>query len=141
MRYRPGGMEHAARLPFIDPESDYPCCWYYPALRLPREGFLVADRPSRSWPFDAADGFRYTTDGRIPVCVHPGRVGLQPERTAPPPATAPPLSRACTRLSLRLGAVDAGGGTGRVLRVRPRRNCPGPAYYLCPHRRCPSDRG
>lgn len=89
MRYRPGGMEHAARLPFIDLESDYPCCWYCPALRLPREGFLVADRPSRSWPFDAADGFRYTTDGRIPVCVHPGRVGLQPERTAPPPATAP----------------------------------------------------
>ena len=89
MRYRPGGMENAAQTPFTDPESDYPCCWYCPALRLPREGFLVADRPSRIWPFDAADGFRYTTNGRIPVCVHPCRVGLHPERTAPPPATAP----------------------------------------------------
>lgn len=75
--------------PFIDPESDYPCCWFCPALRLPRTGFLVADRPSRDWPFDAAEGFRYTVDDRTPVCVHPGRVGLEPDRTAPVRAIAP----------------------------------------------------
>ncbi|NEC08801.1 hypothetical protein [Streptomyces sp. SID7909] len=68
--------------PFIDPESDYPCCWFCPALRLPRTGFLVADRPSRDWPFDAADGFRYTVDTRTPVCVHPGRVGVAAELIA-----------------------------------------------------------
>lgn len=85
-------MEHAVgTTPFIDPESDYPCCWFCPALRLPRAGFLVADRPSRDWPFDAADGFRYTTDDRTPVCVHPGKVGLEVERTAPPPVVEPAL--------------------------------------------------
>ncbi|MGQ4490273.1 hypothetical protein LRE75_21905 [Streptomyces sp. 372A] len=83
-------MDDDAEAPFIDPESDYPCCWFCPALRLPRTGFLVADRPSRDWPFDAADGFRYTVDTRAPVCVHPGRVGLPAQLTArtcvePPP--------------------------------------------------------
>ncbi|WP_239078235.1 hypothetical protein [Streptomyces sp. SID9124] len=83
MRYLPGDMDDEADAPFIDPESDYPCCWFCPALRLPRTGFLVADRPSRDWPFDAADGFRYTAGTRTPVCVHPGRVGLDAELTAP----------------------------------------------------------
>ncbi|MFJ4499572.1 hypothetical protein [Streptomyces sp. NPDC088864] len=83
-------MDDEAEAPFIDPESDYPCCWFCPALRLPRTGFLVADRPSRDWPFDAADGFRYTTGTRTPVCVHPGRVGLAAELTAPA-YTDPPL--------------------------------------------------
>lgn len=82
LRYLPEDMDDEADAPFIDPGSDYPCCWFCPALRLPRTGFLVADRPSRDWPFDAADGFRYTVDTRTPVCVHPGRVGLDPERTA-----------------------------------------------------------
>ncbi|WLQ37935.1 hypothetical protein P8A18_32825 [Streptomyces castrisilvae] len=75
-------MDDEAEAPFIDPDSDYPCCWFCPALRFPRTGFLVADRPSRDWPFDAADGYRYTVDTRTPVCVHPGRVGLEPERRA-----------------------------------------------------------
>ncbi|WP_405901377.1 hypothetical protein OG242_31325 [Streptomyces sp. NBC_00727] len=76
-------MDDEADAPFIDPETDYPCCWFCPALRLPRTGFLVADRPSRDWPFDAADGFRYTAGSRTPVCVHPGRVGLDAKLTAP----------------------------------------------------------
>ncbi|MEU6503931.1 hypothetical protein ABZ895_30800 [Streptomyces californicus] len=87
-------MSDQAQPPFIDPESDYPCCWFCPALRLPRSGFLVADRPSRLWPFDAADGHRYTVDDRTPVCVHPGRVGLAAERTAPPLAIDPPAEPA-----------------------------------------------
>ncbi|MEV5602522.1 hypothetical protein AB0L33_13880 [Streptomyces sp. NPDC052299] len=86
-------MDDDAEAPFIDPESDYPCCWFCPALRLPRTGFRVADRPSRDWPFDAADGFRYTLEGRTPVCVHPGRVGLAAELIARtyeiPPLPAP----------------------------------------------------
>ncbi|WNI26667.1 hypothetical protein [Streptomyces sp. ITFR-16] len=82
-------MNDEAAAPFIDPESDYPCCWFCPALRLPRTGFLVADRPSRDWPFDAADGFRYTVEDRTPVCVHPGKVGLEPDRTAPAYTIAP----------------------------------------------------
>ncbi|MFE4332542.1 hypothetical protein ACFRQM_24900 [Streptomyces sp. NPDC056831] len=82
-------MTDAAQAPYIAPDSDYPCCWFCPALRLPRTEFLVADRPSRDWPFDAADGYRYTVDDRIPVCVYPGRVGLKAERTAPPPAATP----------------------------------------------------
>ncbi|MEU2134765.1 transposase [Streptomyces sp. NPDC018352] len=73
LRYCFGGMTDAAQVPFINPDSDYPCCWFCPALRLPRTGFLVVDRPSRHWPFDAADGYRYSVDGRIPVCVSPGR--------------------------------------------------------------------
>lgn len=85
-------MPNEAQSPFIDPESDYPCCWFCPALRLPRSGFVVADRPSRFWPFDPVDGFRYTVDDRTPVCVHPGKVGLAPERTAPPPAIEPLLT-------------------------------------------------
>ncbi|WP_406099784.1 hypothetical protein [Streptomyces sp. NBC_01013] len=90
-------MHDAAQTPFIAPDSDYPCCWFCPALRFPRTGFLVADRPSRHWPFDAADGFRYTVDDRVPVCVHPGRVGLEPERTAPPFVEAPPTEPEPTR--------------------------------------------
>ncbi|MFI1226236.1 MULTISPECIES: hypothetical protein [unclassified Streptomyces] len=85
-------MPDADQTPFIDPDSDYPCCWFCPALRLPRTGFLVADRPSRLWPFDTSNGYRYTVDDRIPVCVHPGRVGVTPERTAPPFAAVEPTT-------------------------------------------------
>ncbi|MFE4800295.1 tyrosine-type recombinase/integrase [Streptomyces sp. NPDC056708] len=47
---------------------------------------MVYDRPSWECPFDPADGFRYTAD-RTPACVHPHKVGLEPDRIAPPPKT------------------------------------------------------
>ncbi|CAM5326794.1 hypothetical protein GCM10010345_82020 [Streptomyces canarius] len=34
--------------------------------------------------FNSEDGFRYTADG-TPACVHPHKVGLDPDRIAPPP--------------------------------------------------------
>lgn len=105
-------MSDQAQPPFIDPESDYPCCWFCPALRLPRSGFLVADRPSRLWPFDAADGYRYTVDDRTPVCVHPGRVGLAAERTAPPLAIDPPAEPA-PRRSWSSGTAWSASGSWR----------------------------
>lgn len=74
---------------FVDPESDHRCCGICPALRLPRAGFLVFDRPSRDCPFDGQDGHRYTAD-RIPACVHPDKVGLAPDRIAPPYEPQPP---------------------------------------------------
>lgn len=66
-------------------QGDHPACGICPAHRLPREGFVVYDRPSRECPFDPADGYRYTAD-RIPACVHPDKVGLEPDRIAPAPA-------------------------------------------------------
>ncbi|MFF4580261.1 hypothetical protein ACFY15_18020 [Streptomyces sp. NPDC001373] len=69
--------------PFAQGE-DHPACGICPVHRLPREGFVVYDRPSRECPFDPADGYRYTAD-RIPACVHPDKVGAEPDRIAPPP--------------------------------------------------------
>ncbi|MGW4506819.1 hypothetical protein ACWENO_19490 [Streptomyces sp. NPDC004436] len=64
---------------------DHPACGICPATRLPRDRFVVYDRPSRECPFNAADGHRYTADG-TPACVHPHKLGLEPDRIAPPPA-------------------------------------------------------
>ncbi|MFC9626846.1 XRE family transcriptional regulator [Streptomyces sp. NPDC056930] len=55
--------------PFSQGE-DHPACGICPSKRLPREEFVVYDRPSWECPFDPADGFRYTAD-RTPACVHP----------------------------------------------------------------------
>ncbi|MFI6730771.1 hypothetical protein NRF20_00325 [Streptomyces sp. R-74717] len=71
--------------PFSQGE-DHPACGICPSKRLPREEFVVYDRPSWECPFDPADGFRYTAD-RTPACVHPHKVGLEPDRIAPPPKT------------------------------------------------------
>jgi hypothetical protein len=68
--------------PFIDPESDYTVCGICPSLRRPREEFVVYDRPTRDAPFNPADGYRYTADG-TPACVHPHKIGLEPDRVAP----------------------------------------------------------
>lgn len=73
--------------PFIGPDDDDPC-GICPSRRYPRKQFLVYDRPTREAPFNPADGCRYTADG-VPVCVHPNRVGLEPDRMAPPPASEP----------------------------------------------------
>lgn len=74
--------------PFAQGE-DHPACGICPSKRLPREGFVVYSRPSWECPFDPADGFRYTLDDRTPACVHPHKVGLEPDRIAPPPRTEP----------------------------------------------------
>ncbi|MFJ1595808.1 hypothetical protein [Streptomyces sp. NPDC088261] len=50
-------------------------CGVCPGRLFPLGEFDVAERPSREFPFDPADGHRYTADG-IPVCVHPERVGI-----------------------------------------------------------------
>jgi hypothetical protein len=68
--------------PYIDPDGDHRCCGICPALRLPRTDFVVFDRPSKDCPFDTQDGHRYTSD-RMPACVHPDKVGLEPDCIAP----------------------------------------------------------
>ncbi|MQS00292.1 hypothetical protein FNX44_000045 [Streptomyces sp. OF1] len=71
--------------PFVNADDlDHPACGICPSKRLPRSGFVVYDRPTRECPFNPADGFRYATDG-MPACVHPHKLGLEPDRIAPPP--------------------------------------------------------
>ncbi len=81
-------MDDAAEpQPYIDPDSDHddrPVCGICPSLRFPREDFVIYDRPTWEAPFDPADGRRYTAD-RTPACVHPHKIGLPPDRKAPPP--------------------------------------------------------
>lgn len=90
--------DDAVPQPYIDPASDHPdrpVCGICPSLRYPRDAFVVYSRPTWEAPFDETDGRRYTLDGRIPACVHPDKIGLQPDRTAPPPRpreTEPPAS-------------------------------------------------
>lgn len=74
--------------PYIDPDSDSPACGICPSKRMPRDHFLIYDRPTREAPFNPDDGYRYTADG-TPVCVHPEKIGLDPDRIAPPPVREP----------------------------------------------------
>ncbi|QCX75477.1 hypothetical protein C9F11_08940 [Streptomyces sp. YIM 121038] len=69
--------------PFVT-DPDHPACGICPSKRLPRDRFVVYDRPTREAPFNQDDGFRYTKEG-TPACVHPDKVGLEPDRIAPPP--------------------------------------------------------
>lgn len=64
--------------------EDHPACGICPATRLPRNSFVVYDRPSWECPFNPEDGLRYTAEG-IPACVHPHKLGVAPDRIAPPP--------------------------------------------------------
>jgi hypothetical protein len=95
----------ATQQPYIDPDSDHddrPVCGIRPSLRFPRDAFVVYSRPTWEAPFDPADGRRYTLDGRIPACVHPDKIGLPPDRTAPPPKpleTGQPAAAATPRRS------------------------------------------
>lgn len=50
-------------------------CAVCPSLDLPGGEFDVLARPSKDCPFDPATGRRFTTT-RVPVCVHPHKVGL-----------------------------------------------------------------
>ncbi|AVI00062.1 hypothetical protein C5L38_33840 (plasmid) [Streptomyces sp. WAC00288] len=70
--------------PFAQGE-DHPACGICPSKRLPREEFVVYSRPSWECPFDPADGLRYTLKDRTPACVHPHKLGVEPDRIAPPP--------------------------------------------------------
>ncbi|MFJ9417107.1 hypothetical protein ACIRPT_23375 [Streptomyces sp. NPDC101227] len=93
--------------PFIDDATDHRACWFCPSLRLPPGGFDVLEGPSLDYPFDAADGFRYHRVTRVPACVHPERIGLEPGKYrsegrmpelpetggAAAPAVAPPPPR------------------------------------------------
>ncbi|MEU8462276.1 hypothetical protein [Streptomyces sp. NPDC029003] len=79
-----GGYRAGMGEAFLAEDGDHDACGVCPSLRMPRESFVVYDRPSRECPFDPADGYRYTAD-RTPACVHPGRIGVTPDRIAPPP--------------------------------------------------------
>ena len=92
-----------ARRPYIDPDDiDATVCGICPSKRLPRGEFVIYDRPTRQAPFDQSDGYRYATDTdgrRVPACVHPHKIGLTPDRIAPPvepeplEAATPPQSQ------------------------------------------------
>lgn len=69
--------------PFVSGD-ERPVCGICPSKRLPRDRFVIFDRPNREAPFNPADGFRYTSDG-TPACVHPHKIGEEPDRIAPPP--------------------------------------------------------
>lgn len=75
--------------PYIDPDSEHLVCGICPSLRFPRDQFVVYDRPTREAPFCPEDGRRYTMAEGIPACVHPDKIGLEPDRIA---ATAVPES-------------------------------------------------
>ncbi|MEU9369607.1 hypothetical protein AB0D71_34020 [Streptomyces avermitilis] len=86
--------------PYIDPDREdlkRPVCGICPATLYPREQFVVYSRPSWECPFHPENGHRYTHDEGVPACVHPDKVGLQPDRIAPPPKAPPGRSEAPTR--------------------------------------------
>ncbi|MGW9067830.1 hypothetical protein ACWGQT_00060 [Streptomyces yangpuensis] len=56
-------------------ETSHAVCDVCPSLRLPGGAFDVLARPSRDAPFDPKTGWRFTAQ-KVPVCVHPDRVGL-----------------------------------------------------------------
>ncbi|MFJ2177019.1 hypothetical protein ACIQVO_28540 [Streptomyces sp. NPDC101062] len=56
-------------------DGHHAACGICPSRRFPLGEFDVFERPSKECPFDPADGHRYTAE-RVPVCVHPDKVGL-----------------------------------------------------------------
>lgn len=91
--------------PFINPDREdlkWPVCGICPATRYPREQFVVYSAPSWECPFHLENGHRYTHEG-VPACVHPGKVGLEPDRIAPPPQAQPEQGESpCRRRRWRL---------------------------------------
>ncbi|MFD4257689.1 hypothetical protein ACFWR9_08655 [Streptomyces sp. NPDC058534] len=80
--------------PYINPDAEdpkRPVCGICPATRYPREQFLVYNRPSWETPFHPENGHRYTRNGTVPTCVHPDKIGLEPDRIAPAPKEPPDL--------------------------------------------------
>jgi hypothetical protein len=64
--------------PFVIGDG-HQACGICPGRAHPLGEFDVAERPSRDFPFDPADGHRYTAE-RVPVCVHPEKIGIPPGR-------------------------------------------------------------
>ncbi|KIF75732.1 hypothetical protein QR77_21265 [Streptomyces sp. 150FB] len=64
--------------PFVTGD-EHRACGICPGRSRPVGAFDVAERPSKDFPFDPADGHRYTAD-RVPVCVHPEKIGIPPGR-------------------------------------------------------------
>lgn len=64
--------------PFVTGDEHW-ACGICPGRTRPVGAFDVAERPSKDFPFDPADGHRYTAD-RVPVCVHPEKIGIPPGR-------------------------------------------------------------
>ncbi|MCX4673662.1 hypothetical protein OG453_44715 [Streptomyces sp. NBC_01381] len=60
---------------FVSGDVLHLACGVCPSRRLPVGEFDVYERPCKEAPFDPSDGFRYSAD-RVPVCVHPEKVGL-----------------------------------------------------------------
>ncbi|WP_435177923.1 hypothetical protein [Actinacidiphila sp. bgisy145] len=60
---------------FVGDDVHHLACGICPSRRFPVGEFDVYERPTRDCPFDPADGNRYTAE-RVPVCVHPEKVGL-----------------------------------------------------------------
>ncbi|GAA3808254.1 hypothetical protein GCM10022206_53330 [Streptomyces chiangmaiensis] len=69
--------------PFVTGD-ERPVCGICPSKRLRRDQFVIYDRPTREAPFNPEDGYRYTAEG-VPACVHPDKIGVEPDRIAPPP--------------------------------------------------------
>ena len=93
-RYSLAAMEipEPAGPPYIDPDREdpkRPVCGICPATLYPREQFVVYNRPSWECPFHPENGHRYTHDETVPACVHPDKIGLEPDRIAPPPKATP----------------------------------------------------
>ncbi|MFE7272507.1 hypothetical protein [Streptomyces sp. NPDC057623] len=85
--------------PYIDPDREdpsRPVCGICPATRYPRAQFLVYNRPSWECPFHPENGHRYTHDETVPACVHPDKIGLEPDRIASPPKAPPDPGEAPT---------------------------------------------
>lgn len=89
---------------YIHPDHDRvrPVCGVCPATRYPRKEFVIYSRPSWECPFNPDNGHRYTLDAGVPACVHPEKIGLEPDRVAPPP-----------RPEHGLAHTDAPSGRGR----------------------------
>lgn len=56
-------------------DTSHQVCAACPSLSLPGGAFDVLPRPSCDCPFDPATGWRFTVE-KVPVCVHPHKVGL-----------------------------------------------------------------
>jgi hypothetical protein len=78
--------------PYLDPDREdpkRPTCGICPATQYPREQFVVYSKSSWECPFNPVNGHRYTLDEGVPACVHPDKIGLKPDRIAPPPKAPP----------------------------------------------------
>ncbi|MFJ9574525.1 hypothetical protein [Streptomyces bacillaris] len=74
---------------------------------------MIFDRPCREAQFDPVDGDRYTRAGEA-ACVHPGKIGLVPDRTAAPREPSPAAALPPRRTPLVVVASFQESGRRRV---------------------------